>query len=48
MSSVLERRRENCNGLRIGANVLDCGSNEGKMATWRGLFWIVRLGQPHS
>ena len=34
MSRVLERRRENCRGLRTGVFV----GAEGKMEMWRGLF----------
>jgi len=34
MSRVLERRRENCNGVRRGWLV----GAEGKMEMWRGLF----------
>lgn len=38
MSRVEERRRENCSGVRIGWRVFVCGSCEGKMEMWRGLF----------
>lgn len=34
ISSVLDRSKENCKGVRSGA-LLGC---EGKMAMWRGLF----------
>jgi hypothetical protein len=36
---VEDSRRENCRGVRIGANVFVPGSSEGKMEMWRGLFW---------
>ena len=44
MSRVLERRRENWRGVRIGAEAFDEDEDkdcEGKMEMWRGLFCLV-------
>lgn len=44
MSRVLERRRENCSGVRKGTCFPVAGSREvGKRVVWRGLFCC--LGQ---
>jgi hypothetical protein len=40
-SRLLERRRENWRGVRIGPYGIEGeGACEGKMEMWRGLFWV--------